>query len=116
MRKSQTASSKREAVARAAVGFCALRDDLRERDFYFFLELLVLLFRRREQVDQLALELREAGSFVVERKFVGDCSLGLGDVLHQSAERGVLFVERELLDHHVDLGLQMLCRRRRGSW
>ena len=45
---------------------------------------------------------------VVERELAGDRPLGAVDVLHQPAQGRVFFVERKLLHHDVDLGLQIL--------
>ena len=61
-----------------------------------------------QQLDQLALEPRQARRVVVERELVGDRPLGVRDILHQPAEGGVLFVQRKLFDDHVDLRLQSL--------
>ena len=105
----------RQAVARAAVGFLALRDDLRERNFDLFLELLVLLFRvaSRSMSSRFSRDRHDVS--LSSENSSGDRALGLCDVLHQPAEGRVLLVERELFDDDRSL-FGCPCRRRRDWW
>ena len=65
---------KREAVAGAAVGFFALRDDFCERDFHLFLEVLFLFLRNasnsissRFSFDRHEVSLSSENSLVIVR-------------------------------------------------
>ena len=93
-----------------------LRHELAERDLHFFLELGVGLHVGFEDRRQFGLQ-AAAGA---------DCSLSSENslvivrcarstFLHQPAQRGVLFVERELLHDDVDLALQSPSTGRRAS-
>jgi hypothetical protein len=67
-------------------------------------------FPRVEQVFELPPQSGQARGIAVEGKLTGDRSLRLGDIVHQPAERGILFIERELLDDHVDFRLDVFAQ------